>query len=58
MRKGFLEIDVSLNDGGKDELVQMKKEKPPVRAAIMNVLTQISKAKNGEDGEGADDEFA
>ena len=60
LRKGFLKIDESLNNGGLEEVAQTKRDNPPAKSPLMKILTEVSgkkaAAENGE--ESKDDDLA
>lgn len=38
MRKGFLQVDVMLNNGGLEEVAQTKRDNPPAKSPLMKIL--------------------
>lgn len=63
MRKSFLQVDSSLNNGGLEEVAQTKRDNPPSKSPLMKILTDVTSKKkaamsaaNGE-SEGSDDEL-
>lgn len=64
MRKGFLRVDESLNDGGLEEVAQTKRDNPPAKSPLLKILNDVSNKKKSADmieagGEpGEDDELA
>lgn len=45
LRKGFLKVDESLNDGGLQEVAQIKRDNPPNKSALMKILTEVAPGK-------------
>ena len=40
MRKGFLNVDVQLNNGGLQEVAKDKRENPPNKSPLLKVLQE------------------
>ena len=55
LRKGFLMVDESLNDGGLDEVAQIKRDNPPNKSPLMKILGDVASGKRAAaaGGEGA-----
>ena len=64
LRKGFLKVDESLNDGGIEEVAQTKRDNPPNKSPLLKILNDVTNKKKSADaieaGEepGEDDELA
>jgi serine/threonine protein phosphatase PrpC len=39
MRRGFLKVDESLNEGGLSEVAEMKRKFPPTKSPLLKLLT-------------------
>ena len=61
LRKGFLKVDESLNNGGLEEVAKTKRDNPPQKSALMKILTDVTKKKSAAEaaaaagGEGGED---
>jgi len=42
LRKGFLQVDIALNNGGLDEVAQTKRENPPAKSPLMKILGDVT----------------
>lgn len=47
LRKGFLDVDVRLNNGGLDEVAEMKRKCPPIKSPLMKILTETMDRQPG-----------
>ena len=61
LRKVFLKVDESLNNGGLEEVAKTKRDNPPQKSALMKILTDVTKKKSAAEaaaaagGEGGED---
>jgi serine/threonine protein phosphatase PrpC len=55
LRQGFMDIDVRLNNGGLQELAEMKRKNPPAKSPLMKVINE-SMGKGGAGAEAEGDE--
>ena len=55
LKQGFLGIDTSLKSGGLKEVAQIRKDNPPNKSPIMNILSDMTKAKKSLAEGSADD---
>lgn len=46
LRKGFLQVDESLNKGGLDEVAEMKRKFPPAKSPMMKMFKDVLASKN------------
>ena len=58
LRKGFLKIDDSLNDGGFEEVAQTKRDNPPSKSPLMKILNDVTSKKKAAEAIEAGDEEA
>lgn len=57
LRLSFLEVDKRLNNGGLEEVADMKRKNPPTKSPLMKILADSMKKPNAEDeGEPKEDE--
>lgn len=62
LRKGFLKVDESLNEGGLAEVAQTRRDFPPNKSPLMKIFSDVSKKKAQQSsdaagaGEGAEDD--
>ena len=58
MRKGFLNVDTMLNNGGLEEVAQTKRDNPPKKSNLMKILNDVTGKKAAGAGAAAtnDDE--
>lgn len=54
LRKGFMDVDVRLRNGGLDEVAEMKRKNPPMKSPIMKILSE-SMPKPGEGNSESDE---
>ncbi len=40
LRKGFMDIDVRLNNGGLEQVAEMKRKNPPAKSPLMKVINE------------------
>ena len=66
LRRGFLRVDETLNEGGLEEVAKIKRDNPPKKSPLMKILGDVTGAKkaasasadstaSSEDGEDDDD---
>lgn len=46
LRKSFLRVDESLNEGGLVEVAQIRKANPPAKSPIMKIFHEVLASKN------------
>lgn len=46
LRKGFLQVDESLNKGGLEEVAEMKRKFPPAKSPMMKMFKDVLASKN------------
>lgn len=57
LRKSFLAVDEKLVNGGLEEVAQIKRDNPPKKAPMMDILSSMGK-KNGQGGEPEEEDLA
>ena len=45
LRKGFLKVDESLNEGGLEEVAQIKRDNPPKKSPLMQIIGDVTSGK-------------
>jgi len=45
-RKSFLQVDISLNSGGLEEVAQTKRDNPPAKSPLMKILGDVTGNKS------------
>ena len=55
LRKSFLKVDESLNDGGLEEVAKTKRDNPPSKSPLMKILTDVTKKKSAAEAAAAGD---
>lgn len=56
LRLSFLGVDEKLNDGGLDEVAEMKRKNPPNKSPLLKILTEAS--STGPSGAPSDESLA
>lgn len=44
MRRSFLKVDDTLNNGGLEEVAEMKRKNPPNKSPLLKILTEASQS--------------
>ena len=45
LRKGFLRVDETLNEGGLEEVAKIKRDNPPRKSPLMKILGDVTAGK-------------
>jgi serine/threonine protein phosphatase PrpC len=51
LRRGFLDVDVSLLNGGLEEVAQIKRDNPPAKSPLAKLFKDATSTKKDNDSE-------